>query len=184
MNQRRLVDFVKDIAKSLDKGKITYAVSGAIANMVWGVPRATHDVDILVSTTALKPPKLIETFFALGCEGDLKDAIHQARKDYLIRLSYGKSWVEIFLPAISYHHNVLKRRILVDIEGTPVWFITAEDLVILKLLFHRTRDIADVKALLATRKDKMDIKYVKATLQNILPKGDSVFDELEQFLKK
>ena len=182
MNEQRLIDFVKDVAKSLDREKILYAISGAIANMVWGVPRATHDVDILVSTSALKLPKLIEIFLASGCQGNVKDAINQARKDYLIRLRYGKSWIEIFLPAISYHHNVLKRRVAVDIEGIPVWFITAEDLVILKLLFHRTRDMADIKAILATRKGKIDLAYIKSTMKKILPDGDGRFNELDKIL--
>lgn len=59
----------------------------------------------------------------------------------------------------------------------------SRDLIILKMLFHRTKDIADVKALIAIRKDKLDTKYIKDTLPSIIPSTDSRISELDELLK-
>lgn len=48
-NQNKLTNLVCQLAIALEKEKTIYAISGAIANAAWGVPRATTDVDILVS---------------------------------------------------------------------------------------------------------------------------------------
>jgi hypothetical protein len=56
----------------------------------------------------------------------------------------------------------LERARVVDIGGLKVPMITPEDLVIAKLFAHRPRDLEDVRAVLGTMRDAMDLRHVRA----------------------
>lgn len=186
MNQEKLdlVNLTKEIVSALNNRNIQYALSGAIANVVWGIPRATQDIDILISVPQIQLPSLLEIFFSLGFKGDSKELILKAQKEYFIRLAHHAVTLEIFLPAIPYHHQVIKRRVKYDIEDTPAWFVSLEDLIILKLLFHRTKDIADIKAILATQVHRVDKDYIMKTLPSLLLTGDTRLKEIKELISR
>ena len=52
MNQQ---EFFSKILKTLDKLNIPYMVSGSVGSMLYGEPRLTNDIDIVID---LKPGKL------------------------------------------------------------------------------------------------------------------------------
>lgn len=178
----RLLELVKRIGQTLEQQGIPYAFSGAIANFLWGVPRATKDVDLLVTVPRIRLPRVLELLLGLGCQGDLQQALKDSLEHHCVRLSYEGVLIEVFLPYLPYHQHVMQRRIQHGIEGIPLWFVSAEDLVILKLLFYRTKDIADIKAILATQKGKVDVAYITSTLKTLLPANDPRHRELTRWL--
>lgn len=184
MNQEKphLVNLTKEIVSALNSRNIPYALSGAIANVVWGIPRATQDIDILISVPQVQLPPLLKVFFSLGFEGDLEELIRKAQKEYFIRLEHHTLTLEIFLPAIPYHYQVIKRRVKYEIEDTPAWFVSLEDLIILKLLFHRTKDIADIKAIIATQAHRVDKDYIMKTLPSLLLPNDARLKEIKELI--
>lgn len=56
---------VADVARALDKARVKYMVIGGMANAVWGEPRVTLDVDIMVAASAPQVPKILK---ALGSQ--------------------------------------------------------------------------------------------------------------------
>jgi len=54
---------VAEVAGALNKAGIRYMVIGGIANAVWGKPRATTDIDIVIGIGAGYTPKILK---ALG----------------------------------------------------------------------------------------------------------------------
>jgi hypothetical protein len=51
-------DALAEITSFLDRHHVPYMVIGGIANLIWGEPRATLDVDV----TVLVPPDAIDSF--------------------------------------------------------------------------------------------------------------------------
>ncbi|MBI4582795.1 MAG: nucleotidyltransferase [Planctomycetes bacterium] len=174
-----LIELLKRIAKAFEEKNVPYAVSGALALMIWGFVRATRDIDLIISVPSVRLPQAIETLFSLGCKGEIREAIAQLRKDHFMTFTCNRIEIEVFIPVLSYHDQIIKRRVQKDVEGIPVWFVTAEDLVVIKMLFQRTKDIADVKGVVATLREQLDRNYVQRTLKEILPEKDSRLKEME-----
>jgi len=177
------LDLVKRIATTCEEQRLLYAFSGALANAVWGVPRATKDLDLLISVPRIALPKTLEALRALGCRGSMEGALKTSIEEHVVRLDYQGLEVEVFLPSLPYHDEVLRRRIRRDVEGVPAYFVTAEDLVILKFLFHRAKDVADIQTILAIQANRLDRGYLSSTLKKLLPPEDPRHQELLQWLR-
>src|SRR5262249_44951584 len=52
--------------------------------------------------------------------------------------------IDIFLAESSYQESLLRRRRWAKLNGLEVWLVSQKDLVLLKLLASRPRDIADI----------------------------------------
>ena len=68
--------------------------------------------------------------------------------------------VDIFLAESDYQHELMRRRVQHTVAGTPAWFITVEDLILLKLIANRTRDRADIEDLLLASSE-LDEPYLR-----------------------
>jgi hypothetical protein len=54
--------FVRDIVTRLESLGTTYAITGSMASNFWGIPRLTHDVDILVVFAPAQVPQILAAF--------------------------------------------------------------------------------------------------------------------------
>jgi hypothetical protein len=63
----------------------------------------------------------------------------------------------------------------VPVEGGSVRFCTAEDLVLMKIISSRERDLADARAIVLRRLDSLDLGYLEprvAELAALLARDD------------
>jgi hypothetical protein len=72
--------------------------------------------------------------------------------------------VVLLVPVLPYHWTLVDRAVLRDVEGVPVPFVSIEDLIVLKTLWMRPKDIADIHGLIASGGAELDAEYVRATL--------------------
>jgi hypothetical protein len=70
-------------------------------------------------------------------------------------------FVDVFSANGPLGEAILDRRKRVDLQGRSLWFIAAEDLIILKAFSERPRDTEDLGNLLAVGRD-LDMDYVLA----------------------
>jgi hypothetical protein len=59
----------------------------------------------------------------------------------------------------------LDRAVSLDVAGTAVPFISAEDLVVTKLLAGREKDVEDVRGVLSARGASLDVDQIRETLR-------------------
>ena len=131
---------------------LDYAIMGGIAVRVHGIPRPTYDVDFEVATTEAQLTMFFDQAERLGYE--VPSIYRTGWRDVLASmplvklksfLAAGKSIdVDIFLEETDFQRSVMSRRQLVEFEGKKIWFVTPEDLVLLKLIANRPRDLGDV----------------------------------------
>ena len=142
---------LNDIVDVLEALHVPYVVMGGIAVRVHGIPRPTHDVDF---TIALPRPSL-PVFFD-----------HATQKGFTVPEVYESGWVDqvagmplvklrmylethgvdidIFLAESKYQQSLLSRRQTHDYEGRNINFVSPEDLILLKLIANRPRDLSDI----------------------------------------
>jgi hypothetical protein len=181
---------MKDLTRSLghlaslfEGMGIAYATMGGIAVRVYGIPRATHDIDF---TLALPRERLPELYGALSNLG------------YTVPESYESGWldrvagmplvkarlylegrgidIDMFLAESPFQEQLLARRRREQLEEFAIWFVSPEDLILLKLLSFRPRDIADVGDILFTQ-GRLDEEYMRHWAGQL-----GVSAELEQML--
>jgi len=66
--------------------------------------------------------------------------------------------------------------------GRAVPITTAEDLVVLKMAFHREKDLRDVRGILWVQRGKLDLAYIRDWAGRML--ADEVATELEELIRK
>ena len=93
----------------------------------------------------------------------------------MVRFRVGGWDVDLFVAKSDYDRECLSRALLVDVDGQPARVVTAEDLLIHKMIKLRTdrrrllQDLADLKAVIAARGTQLDWTYI----DRWLPAGES-----------
>lgn len=149
--QPTAAEVARAVADVLDRHGLGYAIGGAIALGFYAAPRATIDVDINIFV-----PPADGLSVALRALSDAGFAPHEdeatlharANAEGQFRGTISGLRVDVFVPAIAYYAELADRRRQVVLLGRPAWILGPEDLVVLKLMFFRRKDLADVEALL------------------------------------
>lgn len=167
--------FLVEISQTLDKLKIEYAVSGGVAVSVWGRPRYTADLDIVIKIESReKVEKLAEELLQKFKVGYLdKETVLAAYKDKsefnLIEPEYGLK-ADFFVTGQDEHQKLeIGRVIKKKIGNSMIRFISPEDLIIAKLKWYREsqseRQLEDIAAVLDT--GGIDQKYLNLWIKKL-----------------
>jgi hypothetical protein len=151
-------------ARALQAAGVPYAIGGAIAYGFWGVPRGTRDLDVNVFLPAEDADAAIEVLAKVGLAIDGAAARRTALERGDARGRCQDIPVDLFFVAIPLHESAAKRTVEVTLLGTSIRVLSAEDLVVFKLLLFRGKDVVDVERLVATQGDRLDRTYVRTWL--------------------
>ncbi len=142
----------RGIANVLAEAKLPYAIGGALALAIAGVPRGTADVDVNVFVSMEHLPSVIAALRSLGIEIDDASATARAKRDGMFVGDWDGMRIDVFLPSIPFSREAERTRIsITDESGWTGWFLSAEALTVFKLLFFRSKDLADLERLVAVR---------------------------------
>lgn len=73
---------------------------------------------------------------------------------------------DVFLAETEFQRQVLRRRQRHGAEGWDAWFVTPEDLILLKLIANRAKDQIDIADILFIQ-GCLDEQYLKAWAQEL-----------------
>jgi hypothetical protein len=170
------------IAARLDEDKLEYAIGGALALTAWAIPRDTNDVDISVFASEAELPSVIDALERAGVMIDRVDAAKSVRRIGMFTGRGGRTLVDVFMSTHPHFLEMQRRRRRLNYpSGAPLWFLSAEDLCVMKLLYGRTKDIADLERMFPAL--TLDLSYVRTWLAKMVPEGDrrlALLDDLER----
>lgn len=156
------------VAKILDELAIPYLITGGMAVAVWAKPRFTWDIDIVIELLPEKLPLLAQKLLAIDKDvyvsrEAMRNALENKGEFNFIHPQTGLKvdfWV---LKDDSFDKNRIKNPVKKIIDGQAVNFISPEDLILSKLLWHKIspsdKQTEDIKSVL--RISKVDIAYIK-----------------------
>jgi hypothetical protein len=172
VGERGAAEAAQRIADALEYANLPYAIGGALALAVAGVPRGTADVDVNVFVAAPQVPEAIRTLKSLGVEIDDAAAVARAEGEGVFVGRWDGMRIDVFLPSIPFSREAELTRIRVtDATGWSGWFLAAEAVVVFKLLFFRGKDLVDIERLVAVRPE-LDRAYVRRWIAEMMGEDD------------
>lgn len=155
------------IVKVLNKLKIPYLVTGGMAIYVWGRPRFTADIDLVVELKPEKVKQLVQILIKKGYidEGAVRGAIKYSSEFNFIDQATGIKVDFWILKNDDFDKSRLKRRVAKKILNQTVYFISPEDLILMKLLWSQQsqsiRQLEDIQSVMEFSKDQLDFDYLR-----------------------
>ena len=169
---------IESVATVLAECGIRHAFGGAIAQNYWGTVRATQDVDLLALVPALKTQAVVDGLTrrgfclrnAAGAESPITVAVvvESWRRDGLLTVWLGITKVEIFSPVIPLQNRILDRAVAMPWHDRTIPITSAEDLILLKMVFHREKDLRDIRGIVVARGDRLDRAYLREQSLTVL----------------
>ncbi len=167
MSSPSLLEVLGRVARLCDECAVPYMVMGGVAVAVHAIPRPTLDVDLTIRAdpdhllrfleAASESGFLVPDHYRFGFTDSLK-GMHK------LQLSCFENEIEhdvdLFLVTTEYQAAAFERRFRATLAEHEVWVISAEDLVLHKLLTGRGRDESDVDDVLFLQ-GPFDLEYMR-----------------------
>jgi hypothetical protein len=157
---------LRDVTQLFERRNLPYAVMGGIAVGFHGIPRPTYDVDF---TLAIARESLPDLYRELESHGfSVPEPFASGWVDYVSGLPVVKLKlyargrtvdIDVFLAESRFQASVIQRRKKELIRNIPCYLVSAEDLILLKLIADRPRDIVDIADVLFTQ-GQLDKEYL------------------------
>ena len=171
--------------RALSSTDAPYCVIGALALGVWGTPRATYDVDVLILAQHNHPQPFLDLLRTAGFAVNQTwyDANPMAR-EVVLRLAHPTAPhfpVDLVFSLSPFDRAVLDRRQPVAFHGVTIWMSSPEDLILMKLRASRPRDFDDVISIVKNPRLQLGLPYLwnwadqlglHGELQYVLHAGD------------
>lgn len=141
------------------------------------------DVDFNVF---VRPDDLAGVLAALGSLGIVVDgdaARRASEVDGMFSVRMGRFRVDLFSASIEFAWEAERRKVLRKVEGRDLWFLSPESLAVFKLLYFRTKDIADLQRLIAVQGSRLDTGFVRETVAGMLGEDDERIREWDALVR-
>ena len=157
---------LQDLMEWLRGEGISGAVIGGVAASILGKPRLTRDVDAVILADDAGWDHVLDSSAAYGLAPRVDDALDFARRTRILLLRHVATGVDldISLGALPFEREAVERSMLVDVGSVQIQLATAEDVIVMKALARRPRDIADIEGILDVRSD-LDLVHIRRWLR-------------------
>jgi len=179
------VDIARRLADTLENEEIPYAIGGALALAYYAPPRATVDVDINIFV----PPRdglqpLLTVLAEVGFTADSPETLTRtAVEDGQFRGRIAGIRVDVFLPAIAFYAEMASRTRRVPLLDRPIEILAPQDLLTLKMMFFRRKDLADVEAVLRDPPSGLDVDSVRTRIIDMVGADDERVREWDAIIR-
>lgn len=181
-----LISALTDLARWFEAANIRGVVVGGVAASLIGRPRLTHDVDALVMADEAQWQELLERGAAFGFRPRLTDALAFAARARVLLMRHEPSGVDvdIMFGALRFEEEAVAHRSFVSVAGVALPLPRPEDLIVMKAVAHRPRDLTDIEAILDAH-PVLDVERVRRWVREFARAAamPEIWDDLQRLLK-
>jgi hypothetical protein len=162
------VDVYRALGSVFGALRVRWYVFGAQAALLHGALRFTEDLDVTVLLETLETRVLVSALEGHGfslrvTEGDVDAFVANTRVLPIVH-SGTRIPVDVVLGGPGLEELFAQRAVATDIGGVSVPVAAAEDLIVMKVLAGRPKDLEDVVAILTARASLLDMARVRETV--------------------
>lgn len=144
--------------------KVPHALCGGLAaNLYREEVRATVDVDLAVAIEPARVVDLVQKFSDAGWK--VEPYWRHGQQLRLTRSDLPR--VDCILATSDYERSAIEHAVSARIEGHELSVLTAEDLIVFKLIAGRARDYEAVAAIINARGERLDLDYITGWLEQV-----------------
>jgi hypothetical protein len=158
-----IAELLAQLERVFARWGLRWFLFGAQAAILYGAARLSADIDVTVDLGAQSSAELVGALAEAGCDlrvGDVVETtrvlpfVHRASRIPVDVVLAGPGLEDQFFAGVEEH--------IVGEAHVPV--AAAEDLVAMKVLAGRPRDLDDVAAIIRARRGRLDLHRIRATL--------------------
>lgn len=180
-----LLKTLDDLVRWLDSSGVPGVLIGGVAASLLGRPRTTRDVDVLILLDTPHWQAFLDAGASYGFKPRLTEAVDFARKSRVLLVRHEPSGidVDVVFGALHFEEEAVRHPVLVDVGGIQVPLPTPEDLIVMKAVAHRPRDLIDIQSILDAHPD-IDIKRIRRWLVEFSAALDlpDLYDDVNRLL--
>ncbi|MBP7281338.1 MAG: hypothetical protein KBA66_07175 [Leptospiraceae bacterium] len=163
------LELLKKTLNALEAHNIEYMLVGSFVSSLYGEPRSTQDIDMIVSINRNHIANLVKHFpppkYYLD-EELIQIAIENEKMFNLLDTEEGDKIDFYIQKKEPYEIEKFQRRIKKSFLGMEVFFLSPEDLILSKLVWSKKsgyseKQFHDVKGVVRVQKDNLDYPYLE-----------------------
>jgi hypothetical protein len=142
-----------------------HALIGGVAVGVWVEPRATKDIDFVISARVEDVDRLLKAAEAAGFAVHF-DEVERLKRSFMTRVWTVDStdepvMIDLLLDEHPFYDVILDRSVVQRLGDTELRVGSPEDILLLKVLASRPQDVADVARLVQAYGPSMDVAHLR-----------------------
>lgn len=167
-------DLLHRVTTALDAHGIPYMLTGSVASSMYGIPRATNDIDIVVSPTRDQLLSVVSLFQRVGltvASQTAMDALRNRTQFNVVDMPRGLKVDLIVRKEREFSVTEFERRETHEVEGMRITIATPEDVLLAKLEWAKIgdseRQIVDAAGILKMQGGKLDQDYIQRWVEEL-----------------
>lgn len=142
-----MLNRLQDVFKFFQQHEVRYMVIGGVASVLYGVPRATFDLDILIEATTENAQRLLAALMEAGFgTATMTTAAEIVKHEITVFNDRIRIDVQTSTPGVSFE-DAWRRRKTLNYQGQDFFVLSREDLIVNKRASARKVDLEDVRLL-------------------------------------
>lgn len=162
-------------------------VIGGVAASLLGRPRLTRDVDILIQLEEDGWSDFISQGAQYGFFPRIRDPLEFARESRVLLLQHGPTHIDIDVAfaALPFEEKSILNATDVEIKGLTVRLPKPDDLIIMKAVAARPKDLIDIDSLIDAN-PALQYKRIRAVVREFAEALDmpDIIENLDKILEK
>jgi len=182
-----LLAALRDIVNWLKVKQVPGLVIGGVAASLLGRPRTTQDIDILVLIEEQSWGEFLFSGRQFGFSPRRRDTLQFAKKTRVLLVRHEPSGidVDVVLGALPFEREAIARSVLVDLEDIRLPVPVPEDLIIMKAVSNRPRDLADIESIIDAN-PKLNLRRIRRLVREFSTAMEmpGILNDLETIIAK
>ena len=181
-----LIEPLKALQRLLDRYEGKGVLIGGIAVGFLGRPRLTVDLDAMFLASIRDIPRILELAAEEGIEPREPNAAEFAARSRVLLLHHKNSGIgiDISLGILPLEEEIVERSVRHDAGALIVQLPTPEDLIILKAVAHRPKDMLDIREIVDNNPN-LDLARIKRWVKDYAKtmEAPELWDDIKQILQ-
>jgi hypothetical protein len=168
----RLFRATADLLDAWNRPRFVY---GGLLMSIWGQPRDTRDIDIVLVVSERELSSFLQAAVRHGFQVDSELSFMQMRINGWPRIPFEDHHIDVTVSRTEFDLAALSRRSGVRIMDRVVQIASAEDFALYKIIAGRPQDRIDVESVFARIDRKLDADYLRGwatRLDKLLGRND------------
>jgi hypothetical protein len=169
------LDLFRVLASRLNAAQLRYMITGAAASIIYGEPRLTLDLDIVVEISSQNINKIIQTFpideFYCPPFETIQAESKRTRKGHFNIIHHKTGFrADIYLSGQDKLHQWgMERRKPIDLSGEIFWLAPIEYVILRKLEYFREggseKHLKDISGMVTISGDQIDFTALEGKIK-------------------